>query len=183
MKKRNKNQGFTLIELLVVISIVGLLSTTILVSLGSARTKARDARRTEDLHQLRNAFDIYYAKNGYYPTPARLNVVASPCSSSDYWPALMTELGINPITPPNGGADYCAIAVNKGEQIFVGSNVSCVIWGWGFTGPKLILREGYYLAAPLDDPQSSISANDGGISDSVYEIIDGEHSVSNFPAC
>ena len=38
-----KNLGFTLIELLVVISIIGLLSTVILVSLKSAKDKANNS--------------------------------------------------------------------------------------------------------------------------------------------
>ncbi|HXF43997.1 MAG TPA: prepilin-type N-terminal cleavage/methylation domain-containing protein [Candidatus Paceibacterota bacterium] len=60
--------GFTLIEMLVVIAIVGLLSSTILVGLGSARSKARDARRIADLRQIQTGLENYYVEhNQSYP--------------------------------------------------------------------------------------------------------------------
>jgi prepilin-type N-terminal cleavage/methylation domain-containing protein len=67
MKKIQKEQGFTLIELLVVVSIIGLLASITLVSLNTARAKARDASRQANIQQLMTALELYYDSNGEYP--------------------------------------------------------------------------------------------------------------------
>jgi type II secretion system protein G len=67
MKSRFSNKAFTLIELLVVIAIIGILSTVVLVSLNSARIKARDAKRLADFKQIQNALEMYYNDNNHYP--------------------------------------------------------------------------------------------------------------------
>jgi len=66
MVKRRNLSAFTLIELLVVIAIIGMLAAIVLVSLNSARSKARDARRKSDLHQVQLAMELYYDKYGGY---------------------------------------------------------------------------------------------------------------------
>jgi prepilin-type N-terminal cleavage/methylation domain-containing protein len=59
--------GFTLIELLVVISIIGLLASVVLASVSSARAKARDASRVQEMKQIQTALDLYYADQKQYP--------------------------------------------------------------------------------------------------------------------
>ena len=60
-------RGFTLIELLVVIAIIGLLASIVIASLSTVQSKARDARRIEDIDQLRKALTLYSSDAGSYP--------------------------------------------------------------------------------------------------------------------
>jgi len=81
---KNK-KGFTLIELLVVISIIGLLASVILISLNSARAKARDAKRIGDLRQLSTALEFYFDQNSAYP-PDAVSCDTSAGASADVLP-------------------------------------------------------------------------------------------------
>ncbi len=72
-------KGFTLIEMLVVVAIIGLLSSTILVGLGNARSKARDARRISDLRQIQTGLENYYVENNQsYPQALYSSVLGLP---------------------------------------------------------------------------------------------------------
>ena len=53
-------------ELLVVIAIISILATLLLLQLGVARAKARDAKRIADVGQVRSALEMYYDDNGSY---------------------------------------------------------------------------------------------------------------------
>jgi type II secretion system protein G len=66
---KTSRSGFTLIELLVVVAIIGILAAVVLVSVSSARSKARDAQRKTDLRQLKIALELYKeSNNGQYPS-------------------------------------------------------------------------------------------------------------------
>ena len=59
--------GFTLIELLVVVAIVGILSSVVLMSLNTAREKARDTQRVVNVNQITNAVALYQNDNEGIP--------------------------------------------------------------------------------------------------------------------
>lgn len=67
IKNKKSQKGFTLVELLVVIAIIGILATLLLLQLGVARQRARDAKRIADVNQIRTAIELYFDDNGQYP--------------------------------------------------------------------------------------------------------------------
>lgn len=73
----NNKRGFTLIELLVVISIIGVLSALIINNLNDARTRARDAKRKQELSSLKTALRLYYNDNQTYPLTGSLTAGAA----------------------------------------------------------------------------------------------------------
>lgn len=63
---RNK-KGFTIIELLVVVAIIAILASVAVSSLTEHRAKTRDAKRMQDLLQIRTAIELYHLEHGHYP--------------------------------------------------------------------------------------------------------------------
>ena len=103
----HKNRkGFTLIELLVVIAIIGILATIVLVSLNTARLKARDTKRLGDLRQVALALEMYYDDNRKYPGGSE----ATGCND---WATMKTAIE---------GGDYMTSVpvdpVNSGTKVY-----------------------------------------------------------------
>ena len=100
-----KDRGFTLIDLLVVIAIIGILAAVVLVSLTSARGKARDSRRVADMRQLQTAFELYYNDWSQYPATLTLAAYAG-CPGNT---TLGTYIGAIPSNPAG-----CSVSATGG---------------------------------------------------------------------
>ncbi len=66
-KQMAAQAGFTLIELMIVIAIIGILATIAQPSLQKTLVRAREAVLKDDLFQMRDAIDQFYADSGKYP--------------------------------------------------------------------------------------------------------------------
>lgn len=64
-----KNAGFTLIELLVVVLIIGILAAVAVPQYQKAVWKSKASKGFIHLRALRDALQVYYWANGYYPVP------------------------------------------------------------------------------------------------------------------
>jgi len=146
-KSGGRNKGFTLIELLVVIAIIGLLSSIVLVAMGPARKKARDAKRDSDIRQINLAMEMCYddpacgaGAEKYYQTTAGgdtlttigtyLNPVPKdPTDASPYeytWTANVSPFQYYCVfTKEEGVADTWICASNKGVQKKTSATFSC----------------------------------------------------------
>ncbi len=103
-KYQKSSSGFTLIELLVVIAIIGVLASTVLASLQSVRSQARDTQRLAEAKELMKALEVYRLQyNGY------------PCSTAG-----MTSA--NDMNCANGTADAAAQIVFKRRSGTVNSS-------------------------------------------------------------
>jgi len=81
LKQTKPSAGFTLIELLVVIAIIGILASTVLASLSSARSSARDAKRISEARSLMSALELHRnSNNGLYPCAANANPTSGNCT-------------------------------------------------------------------------------------------------------
>jgi prepilin-type N-terminal cleavage/methylation domain-containing protein len=63
-----KHRGFTLIELLATIAIIGILASSVIAALSTAREKSRDGKRIAQVRQVARALDMYLDSRQTYPS-------------------------------------------------------------------------------------------------------------------
>ncbi len=102
------SKGFTLIELMIVLAILGILITIAQPNLKKSIIRAREAVLREDLYQMRDAIDQYYADNGKYPS-----ALADLINPQDRSKSYLREIPKDPFT---GANDWITVAPEGSEE-------------------------------------------------------------------
>ncbi len=123
------NKGFTLIELLVVIAIIGILSSVVLASLTTARTRGQSASVQSQLSNMRAQAELYYSTNGNKYSTAAI----TSCTDTDESVFIGTNNGlvallngVKTITTVNCGAPADGSAWAVSTNALVGGQAYCV---------------------------------------------------------
>lgn len=122
------NKGFTLIELIVVISILSILGTISFTSLQWFSENARDGVRVSDTNNIEKSLEIFFVKNGKYPTPDSYVNLAPDITDTEnlrkqwtLWDDVMSEINRNlpkkPLDPSLESEYIYSISNNKEFQI------------------------------------------------------------------
>ena len=122
-QKKKYLSAFTLIELMVVISIIGVLASTLLASLNTARAKSRDARKQADFRQITLAFQLFFDSNRRMPAnfgPPGTPKCEGQAAPNNFYEQSMGELVTArflravPLSP--GGGLYCYFDAGAGNS-------------------------------------------------------------------
>jgi len=137
--EKRGQKGFTLIELLVVIAIIGILATIVLVSLNTARSKARDTRRVSDLRQVALALEMSYDDNSTYPVQATCGTIPVSLATDGY-------IGAVPVDP--GTYLYSYLGAD-GTDYVLKAQLENTVPGGSYVGTDCACDvEGYYCIKP-----------------------------------
>lgn len=101
------DRGFTLLEIMIVMAIMGILITIAQPSLKQSIIRAKEAVLREDLYQIRDALDQYYADNGKYP-----GQLSDLINQSEKAKSYLRGIPKDPFT---GAADWITIALESDE--------------------------------------------------------------------
>jgi len=124
LRFKNKTKGFTLVELLVVISIIGVLTTLLMVNFVGTRERASDSQKIQNLNSLKNALRMYYNDNQAYPVD---KFVILGTGFTGYMSNL-GDTGFNYFQTNNGDGFLLQISLNNGANVDTGaSQLKCGI--------------------------------------------------------
>lgn len=110
--KSKKHSGFTLYEILVVLAIVILLLAIVINSASASKSKARDARRVDNIKTIQSAIENYFASCFSFPADLAALQVSAPVGCPSYTPSLLSL----PTDPQGASYGYYVDAPLTGKR-------------------------------------------------------------------
>lgn len=135
--------GFTIIELIVVVAIISLLTSVVIASLQSAKTKSQNAARLSGVDQIDKALQLYLTKtNSLLPSTGGvwqcIGLTSGTCWAAPYSPA----------TTLNTALTGNISSIPKDPAIPAGTNGDYFIYNSAFTGTS---GTGSYVSWMVND--------------------------------
>ncbi len=130
-------RGFTLIELLVVIAIIGILSSVVLASLNTARSKGNDAAIKANTDSVASQAALYYSENANSYGAANTGVGASCSAASTLFANTTVANAIAAIDTANGAGTV--ICTSTSDTYMIASQLisdNTKYWCLDSTGQK-----------------------------------------------
>ncbi len=115
-KQFGPTHGFTLIEILIVVAIIAILASVVLVGLGPTQQQGRDARRISDLREVQTALELYYNKNGTYPSASTWSAMTGALTGA--------SIGVSQIpNDPSSGQTYYYQSAADNSSYVIGAKL------------------------------------------------------------
>lgn len=140
--------GLTLVELLVVVTLIGMLAAFITSGFQASQRRGRDVTRKNDLRQLTEALELFYADYGSYPADDSGEIAACP---------------YNPGTQTGGACAWGSDQLTDGSTMYIKK-----VPGDSTNGRTYFYRivpgssnQKYQLFARLESPQDPDCIDDG----------------------
>ena len=92
MDKLRRKSGFTLIEILIVVAILGIMAAIVIPLYEDNRQRAMESAAKENLRVLRNAVELYAARNGGIAPGYPANNINSPLvTENNFYLAMLSQ--------------------------------------------------------------------------------------------
>ena len=116
-------RGFTLIELLVVIAIIGILAGIVLASLGSARSKGKDAAVASAVRGLKNQMELdYNSASGNYNASFTVSSGVASLLATGAYASIAGNIAGNGVSGSVVGTTNSAAAFNNASGLIIVTN-------------------------------------------------------------